>query len=57
MDLELFDCKIIETHGGSLRIYISKKGTRKISHNLSSLIKKEDDYFFKIIRKSSNFSK
>ena len=55
MDLELFDCKIIDTHGGSLRIYISKKGIRKISHNLSSLIKKEDDYFFKIISKSSNF--
>lgn len=44
-DLQLFDVEEIPTHGGSLRIYAKHKedSSKKVSNNVSSLLKKEDE--------------
>jgi len=39
--LEIFDVKEISTHGGSIRVYASRKGKYKISHRVKKQFKKE----------------
>ncbi len=40
-DLELFDIEHLEVHGGSMRYFIAKKGSREISSNVSDILEKE----------------
>ena len=39
--LEIFDAKKIDTHGGSIRVYASIKGERKIENIVSKIIQEE----------------
>ena len=39
--LEIIDIKEIPTHGGSIRVYASRKGKYKVSRNVSMQLKKE----------------
>lgn len=45
-DLEIFDVEELETHGGSLRLYIKHKNdlSKKISESVEMLIKKEVEF-------------
>ena len=43
-DLEIFDVKHIPTHGGSIRVYTSKKGSRTIKSSVTKIIQEERDY-------------
>ena len=40
-NLEMFNVKEISTHGGSIRVYASRKGKYKISNNVKKQFKKE----------------
>ncbi len=40
--LNLFDCEKIDTHGGSLRVYISKNKNKKKSKNFNKLLRIEN---------------
>lgn len=41
-NLEIFDAKTIPTHGGSIRVYASKKGEYKINKNINRILKIEN---------------
>jgi hypothetical protein len=43
-NLYIFDVEIIETHGGSIRVYASKKGKYKVSNNVNSVLNKEKKF-------------
>lgn len=43
-DLQIFDAKIIPTHGGSIRVYVSKKNQYKIKPIVKEILKKENKY-------------
>ena len=45
--LNLFDCEKIDTHGGSLRVYISKNKNKKKSKNFNKLLRIENKKFLK----------
>lgn len=42
-DMEVFDAEHISSHGGSIRVYASHKGTFPISKSVQQMLKKEDD--------------
>ncbi len=42
-DASIFKAEEINTHGGSLRIYISKRNSKKIDKSVSQLLKKEEN--------------
>jgi len=44
-NLEITDAESIDTHGGSLRVYISLKGNKKINHNNINRIKQDEINF------------
>jgi len=41
-DMEVFDVELVSTHGGSLRVYIGKKGKYEILPSIKEFIDKED---------------
>ena len=41
LDLKIYDAEEINTHGGSLRLYIAKDNSKKINSNVYKLINKE----------------
>ncbi|MCH8003544.1 MAG: class I SAM-dependent methyltransferase [Nanoarchaeota archaeon] len=41
-DMEVFDIELVDTHGGSLRVYTNKKGKHDISPNIQEFIEKEN---------------
>jgi SAM-dependent methyltransferase len=43
-NLTVFDIEMVETHGGSLRVFVCKKGTRAVSQKVKDHIKKEEDF-------------
>ena len=45
--LEIFHAKEIETHGGSIRVYASRKKNYSITKNVSNILKKEKIFFKK----------
>ena len=53
--LEIFNCEKIKTHGGSLRIYVSKKNEYKKSYKIKDIIKEEDKLFYNKIFKNNSF--
>jgi hypothetical protein len=40
--MDVFDVELVDTHGGSLRVYIGKKGKRDISPHVQEFIEKEN---------------
>jgi hypothetical protein len=51
-DLEIFDAKLIDTHGGSIRVYAAKKNLFKKTEKFKNLILKEKKYLnLKFLRK------
>ncbi len=61
-DLEIFDVELLDTHGGSNRIYIKKKKNNiKISKNISKILNKEKengiDHFETYIKFANNVKK
>lgn len=46
-DAKIFKAEKIDTHGGSLRIYIKKDKKIKIDNSVKKLLKKEDDFGIK----------
>jgi SAM-dependent methyltransferase len=43
--LEVFHAKRIPTHGGSIRVYASRKGQNKVLPSVKALLKEEEDSF------------
>jgi hypothetical protein len=43
-NLYIFDVEEISTHGGSIRVYASKKGKYKVSKNVNFIFKKEKKF-------------
>jgi len=54
--LELFDCKHLNTHGGSMRYYFKKIISPKISDNLAKQLEKEEIMGIKDIETYNKFS-
>ncbi|MDA9785595.1 class I SAM-dependent methyltransferase [Gammaproteobacteria bacterium] len=54
--LELFDCKHLDTHGGSMRYYFKKSSSVQITSNLSEQIDIEDTMGIKNIETYKKFS-
>ena len=55
--LEIFDVEKLSVHGGSNRIYVSKKGKRKITDNVKTFIDEEEKYSLGKIETYHNFAK
>jgi len=53
----IFNAEEIDTHGGSLRIYISKNSTKKINRNVKILLKKEINFGIKKLSTYKKFGK
>ena len=56
-DLFIFDAEKIDTHGGSIRVYLAKNKKQKIRKNVKELIKIEDRFGIKNYKTYLNFSK
>jgi SAM-dependent methyltransferase len=56
-ELEIFDIEKLSVHGGSNRIYVSKKGKRKITNNVKKSIEEEIKYNLDKIETYYNFTK
>ena len=56
-NLEVFDAEHQQTHGGSMRYYLSQKNERKVTHRLKSLIKNEKRLGLDSISKLKKFKK
>ena len=56
-DMELFDLKPQITHGGSMRYYLCKKGSKSISLNVEKFMKHEKDLKLDDIQTYIEFSK
>ena len=54
---KIFRAEKIDTHGGSLRIYVSKKNKIKIENNVKNLIKEEEKFGIKKFETYQNFGK
>ena len=55
--LKIFRAEKINTHGGSLRIYIKKNKNVKIENNIKNILKEEEDYGIKNFETYKNFGK
>ncbi len=54
-DLEIFDADHVDEHGGSIRVFVSRKGKHIISNSVKEILKKEDDYRLHSIETFENF--
>jgi nucleoside-diphosphate-sugar epimerase len=55
-DAKIYRAETIDTHGGSLRIYIKKEKKVKIENCVPTLLKKEEEFGIKKFRTYQNFS-
>lgn len=53
--LKIFRAEKINTHGGSLRIYIKKNNNVKIENNIKNILKEEEDFGIKNFETYKNF--
>jgi len=56
-NLDLFKAKKINTHGGSLRIYVCNRGDYKIDKSISEILQEEKDFGVDNFKVFENFSK
>jgi nucleoside-diphosphate-sugar epimerase len=56
-DAKIFRAELVNTHGGSLRIYVKKSKKVKIENNVKSLIKREVDFGIKKYETYKKFGK
>ena len=56
-DLKIFNAEKIDTHGGSLRVYISKSNKKKIHSNVKKLLNEEIKFGLKNFETYRNFGK
>ena len=56
-DLKIFNAEKIDTHGGSLRVYISKSSKKKIHTNVKKLLNEEIKFGLKNYKTYLNFGK
>ena len=56
-DIKIFRAETIDTHGGSLRIYIKKNKNIKIENSVKKLLKKEEDFGIKKFKTYQDFGK
>ena len=54
-NLEIYNVEKIQTHGGSIRIYVKKTRT-KINKNVKSLLKEEEKFGIKKYKTYKNFA-
>ncbi|MDA9769082.1 NAD-dependent epimerase/dehydratase family protein [Candidatus Pelagibacter sp.] len=57
LDLKLFKAEKINTHGGSIRIYVSKEKDISIDNSIKTLLKEEEDFGLKNISTYLEFGK
>lgn len=55
--LEIFDVESLNVHGGSNRVYVSKKGKNKINDSVREVLKKEKQFKLDDIETFQNFAK
>jgi len=55
--VKIFRAEKVDTHGGSLRIYIKKDKTTKIERSVKDLLKSEEEYGIKDFKTYQNFAK
>lgn len=55
--LEIFDAEKINTHGGSLRIYISRPGKKKISQQINKILNEEIQFGVNNFKTFQDFEK
>ena len=55
--VKIFRAEKVDTHGGSLRIYIKKDKTTKIEKSVKDLLKSEEEYGIKDFKTYQNFAK
>lgn len=53
--LEIFNCEKIKTHGGSLRIYVSRKNEYKKNIKINNIVKEENELFYNKIFNNKSF--
>ena len=53
----IYKAETIDTHGGSLRIYISKDKTRLLDKNINKILKREDKFGLNKLKRYKKFSK
>ena len=56
-DIKIFRAETIDTHGGSLRIYIKKNKNIKIENSVKKLLKKEEDFGIKKFKTYQDFGR
>ena len=56
-NVKLFRAERIDTHGGSIRVYISKDKNKKVEKNIKDLIEKEEKFGIKNFKTYQNFGK
>ena len=57
LELKIFDVEEINTHGGSIRVYISKEKNIEIQNSVNELLKKEEKFGLKEISTYLEFGK
>ncbi len=57
LKLKIFDVEEIETHGGSIRVYVSQDQEMKVSKNVSDFLKNEESFGLKKISTYIDFGK
>jgi len=55
-EMDVFDIEFQKIHGGTLRYYICKKGKQKISNNISSYLKSEENQKIHSIQRLRKFA-
>ena len=55
--IKLFKAEKINTHGGSLRIYVSKNKKIKVDKSINKIIKEEEDFGIKDFKTYQDFGK
>ena len=56
-EAKIFKAEVVDTHGGSLRIYVKKDKKVKIDKSITKMIKEEEKFGLKKYKTYQNFGK